>query len=79
MRAGASRRPLAVVRCPEGIAGEQFFRSMARCVVRGNSHRRGAGQPYLAIDGADGLIAMAQCRDELHAWGAAEADPLHPD
>jgi bifunctional non-homologous end joining protein LigD len=38
------------------------------------------GQPYLAIDDADGLIAMAQISAiELHAWGAGEADPLRPD
>jgi bifunctional non-homologous end joining protein LigD len=38
------------------------------------------GQPYLVIDDADGLIAMAQISAiELHPWGATEADPLHPD
>ena len=39
-----------------------------------------AGSPYVALDDADGLIAMAQMSAiELHAWGAREADPLHPD
>ena len=34
----------------------------------------------MALDDADGLIAMAQMSAiELHAWGAREADPLHPD
>jgi bifunctional non-homologous end joining protein LigD len=39
-----------------------------------------SGQPYLAIDDADGLVAMAQMSAiELHPWGAPEGDPLHPD
>ena len=36
--------------------------------------------PFLAIDGLQGLVAMVQMAAiELHAWGATEADPLHPD
>jgi len=78
---GLAHRPLAVVRCPEGIGGEHFFQK------HGHGHlpdaiRTGeaARQPYLAIDDVHGLIAMAQISAiELHAWGAPEADPLHPD
>jgi bifunctional non-homologous end joining protein LigD len=78
---GLARRPLAIVRCPEGIAGEHFFQkhsrgTMPRAVREGEAERA----PYLAIDDADGLVAMAQMSAiELHAWGATEADPLHPD
>jgi bifunctional non-homologous end joining protein LigD len=78
---GLARRPLAVVRCPAGIGGEQFFQkhghgAMPPAIRDGNA----AGSPYLAIDDADGLVAMAQMSAiELHAWGAAEADALHPD
>jgi bifunctional non-homologous end joining protein LigD len=69
------------VRCPDGIQGEQFFQK------NGHGHlplqiREGtvSGAPYLAIDDADGLVAMAQMSAiELHAWGAAETNPLHPD
>jgi bifunctional non-homologous end joining protein LigD len=78
---GLAHRPLAIVRCPEGIAGEHFFQK------RGHGHlpsqiREGeaAGSPYLAIDGLQGLLALAQMSAiELHPWGASEADPLHPD
>ncbi|HUN43191.1 MAG TPA: DNA ligase D [Acetobacteraceae bacterium] len=78
---GLAHRPLAVVRCPEGIAGEHFFQK------HGHGHLPDAirtgeagGQPYLAIDDVHGLIAMAQVSAiELHAWGAPEADPQHPD
>jgi bifunctional non-homologous end joining protein LigD len=76
-----ARRPLAVVRCPEGIGGEHFFQKHGRgalpsAIRQGEAER----QPYLAIDDADGLTAMAQISAiELHAWGAPEADPLCPD
>jgi bifunctional non-homologous end joining protein LigD len=78
---GIAHRPLSIVRCPDGIAGERFFQK------NGHGHlphqiREGAvsGQPYLAIDDLDGLVALTQMSAiELHPWGAAEADPLHPD
>ena len=76
-----THRPLAIVRCPEGIAGEHFFQK------RGHGHlphqireAEADGSPYLSIDGLDGLIALTQMSAiELHPWGASEADPLHPD
>ena len=78
---GLTHRPLAIVRCPEGIAGEHFFQK------RGHGHlphqireAEADGSPYLVIDGLDGLIALTQMSAiELHPWGASEADPLHPD
>jgi bifunctional non-homologous end joining protein LigD len=78
---GLAHRPLAVVRCPTGIAGEHFFQKHGHGALP-SFIRTGAaeGSPYLAIDDADGLVAMAQMSAiELHAWGAAEADLLHPD
>jgi bifunctional non-homologous end joining protein LigD len=78
---GLARRPLAIVRCPEGIGGEHFFQkhghsAMPAAIRTGEA----GGQPYLAIDDTDGLIAMAQMSAiELHAWGASEQEPLHPD
>ncbi|HVC60800.1 MAG TPA: non-homologous end-joining DNA ligase [Acetobacteraceae bacterium] len=78
---GLARRPLAIVRCPEGIAGEHFFQKHARGTLPdGIRSGEASGAPYLAIDDVRGLIAMAQISAiELHAWGATEADPLHPD
>jgi bifunctional non-homologous end joining protein LigD len=78
---GLAHRPLAIVRCPEGIAGEHFFQKHGRGTLP-SSIREGEADrsPYLAIDDVDGLIGMAQISAiELHAWGASEADPLHPD
>ena len=78
---GLVDRPLSILRCPDGISGEQFFQK------NGHSHLpapiregRAGSQPFLAIDDADGLFAMAQMSAiELHAWGAPESDPQRPD
>ena len=78
---GLARRPLAIVRCPEGIGGEHFFQKHGHGTLP-SAIRQGEAesQPFLAIDNADGLIAMAQISAiELHAWGASEANPTHPD
>ncbi|MDQ2802857.1 MAG: non-homologous end-joining DNA ligase, partial [Pseudomonadota bacterium] len=78
---GLVRRPLAIVRCPQGIGGQQFFQKRAHGSLPPQVRDGEAGDsPYLAIDDADGLFAMTQMSAiELHAWGANEADPLHPD
>jgi len=78
---GLAHRPLAIVRCPEGIGGEHFFQKHGHgALPDGIRSGEAVGAPYLAIDDVHGLIAMAQISAiELHAWGATEADPLHPD
>ena len=76
-----AHRPLALVRCPEGIAGEHFFQKHARPGFPPQIRAGEAdGAPFLAIDDVDGLLACAQVSAiELHAWGAGGDDPLHPD
>ncbi|WP_428491098.1 DNA ligase D [Rhodopila sp.] len=78
---GLARRPLAIVRCPEGIDGEHFFQKHGHGTMPPGVRDGAADKaPYLAIDGLAGLMAMAQMSAiELHVWGAAEADALHPD
>jgi len=76
-----AHRPLAVLRAPDGVHKEQFFQKHAHGhmppQIREGS---AAGAPYLAIDDANGLVAMAQMSAiELHPWGASERDPTHPD
>ena len=76
-----AHRPLAIVRCPDGIGGEHFFQKRGRGLLP-PAVREGeaASSPYLAIDDAAGLVSLAQIAAiELHPWGAAEADALHPD
>jgi bifunctional non-homologous end joining protein LigD len=78
---GLAHRPLAIVRCPEGVAGEHFFQKHGHGTLPPGIRDGTADKaPYLAIDGLQGLVAMAQMSAiELHVWGATEANPLHPD
>jgi bifunctional non-homologous end joining protein LigD len=78
---GIAGRPLAILRCPDGVAGEQFFQKNRGSFLP-PSVRDGVAvkQPYLAIDDVAGLVALTQMSTiELHSWGASEADPAHPD
>jgi bifunctional non-homologous end joining protein LigD len=76
-----ANRPLAFVRCPDGIEGEHFFQKhkgpgFPAAIEYGEAD----GAPYLFIRDAQGLQACAQMSAiELHGWGAALDDPLHPD
>jgi bifunctional non-homologous end joining protein LigD len=78
---GIARRPLALVRCPDGIGGQHFFQKHEMKGFPAALRAADAdGAPYIALDDAAGLAAMAQLAAiELHVWGATEADPLHPD
>ena len=78
---GIAHRPLAITRCPEGIDGEHFFQKHGHGAMPPGIREGVADKaPYLVIDNLQGLVAMAQMSAmELHAWGATEADPLHPD
>ncbi len=76
-----AHRPLALVRCPDGIAGQHFFQKHGKPGFP-SEIRAGEvdGAPYLVIDDITGLVACAQVAAiELHAWGATEAEPLRPD
>ncbi len=79
---GIARRPLSVLRCPDGISGrETFFQKNGHGIMPGAIREGSASQqPYLVIDDVEGLVALAQMSAlELHTWGASEADPTHPD
>jgi bifunctional non-homologous end joining protein LigD len=74
-------RPLALVRCPEGVEGEHFFQKNGRPGFPAQIRAGEAdGAPWLAIDDVAGLVACAQVAAiEIHAWGAGGGDQLHPD
>lgn len=78
---GIAERPLALVRCPEGIAGEYFFQKHANRGMPAGLHEGShEGAPYLALEDTPGLLACAQMAAiELHGWGSTLADPGHPD
>ena len=75
-------RPLALVRCPDGVGGhQQFFQKHAMPGQSSAVHAAAfEGHPYLFVDDAAGLAALAQMAAiELHSWGAAMTDPGRPD
>ena len=75
-------RPVSVVRAPDGIEGQHFFQ---RHLHKGMAHVRsikveGENEPYLCIDGIDGLVELAQAAVlEIHPWGARKSDPETPE
>jgi bifunctional non-homologous end joining protein LigD len=76
-------RPLSILRAPDGIDGQLFFQ---RHAMRGQSPLigsvtvQGQAKPYLRIDDAPALAALAQIAVvELHPWGARADAPDIPD
>jgi bifunctional non-homologous end joining protein LigD len=77
-------RPLALVRCPDGIAQKCFFQKAAwKGIHRSISVLRNpgeGGEEVLAIHDLDGLIALAQAGTlEIHPWGSTIDDLDRPD
>ncbi|MCK0208535.1 DNA ligase D [Starkeya koreensis] len=75
-------RPLALLRCPDGIVEACFFqkhswRGMNKAIKVSNDTD---GEELLHIDDLDGLIALVQSGAlEIHPWGATLADIERPD
>jgi bifunctional non-homologous end joining protein LigD len=71
------KRPISLVRCPEGIEGERFFQRHAMkgmseaikevAIAGGESKKK-----YLYIDDAEGLFGLVQIGTlEIHDWGVS--------
>ena len=78
---GLAGRPLALVRCPDGFAGQQFFQKHAmKGMQRQFREADQDGAPYLTFDEPDGFVAAAQMGAlELHSWGSPANDAGHAD
>lgn len=78
-------RPLALLRCPEGIDGPRFFQKNAWKGM--NAHIRTLDDPatdtvehLIGIHDLDGLMGLVQSAAlEIHPWGAACRDWERPD
>ena len=75
------RRPISLVRCPQGRAKKCFFQkhdagSFGDAVKHvGIREKDGHEEPYLYIDTADGLMTCVQMGTiEFHGWGARIED-----
>ncbi|MFJ2547559.1 DNA ligase D [Pseudomonas sp. NPDC087612] len=77
------RRPVALVRAPDGLAGELFFqKNAAQLNIPGlESHAKAeAGQALMIIDQARTLLGAVQMNTlELHTWNATAKDFDKPD
>jgi len=76
-------RPVALVRAPDGIAGELFFQKNAeRLAIPGITtlDKKVTGQPVMLINNAEALIGAVQMSTvELHTWNATTIDLDKPD
>lgn len=78
-------RPLALVRCPEGIDGQRFFqkhpwKGLDKNILQVADPKEKDEAPYLAIRDLDGLIALVQgAALEIHPFGATLANWERPD
>ncbi|MCU6455689.1 DNA ligase D [Sphingomonas sp. A2-49] len=73
----AGRRPVSLVRCPQGRAKACFFQKHDAGSFGDDVHhvdvteKDGSVQPYLYVDDADGLVACVQMGTiEFHGWGS---------
>jgi bifunctional non-homologous end joining protein LigD len=76
-------RPVALVRAPDGIAGELFFQKNAErlaipCMT--TLDKALTGQPIMIINNAEALIGAVQMSTvELHTWNATSDNLDKPD
>ncbi|HEX8593442.1 MAG TPA: DNA ligase D [Pseudomonas sp.] len=80
-----SNRPVALLRCPDGVAGEQFFQKHAERLKIPNIKQLKPGLDpgharLMEIDTVQALVGAAQMGTiELHRWGATSDRIETPD
>jgi bifunctional non-homologous end joining protein LigD len=79
-------RPLSMVRCPDGIAGQCFFQKHHAATLGGNvravpiREKDGGSEEYVYVDSVEGVLDLVQMNVlEFHPWGARIEDIEHPD
>ena len=79
------KRPISLVRCPEGIEGERFFqrhamKGMSKAIKQVPIAGGESKKPYLYIDDEEGLFGLIQISTlEIHDWGVSLAHVSEPD
>jgi bifunctional non-homologous end joining protein LigD len=74
-------RPLALLRCPEGIEGQCFFQKHAAAGLisdRIKRHKDQEGEELIYVEDLEGLLTLVQAGVlEIHAWGSTIDDVEH--
>ncbi|MGV8941046.1 MAG: DNA ligase D [Lysobacter sp.] len=80
------RRPLSLLRCPQGVQGACFFQKHHADSLGERVHavpirdKDGDKADYVYIEDVNGLLELVQMNTlELHPWGARIEDVEHPD
>lgn len=79
------RRPLSLVRCPDGAQGECFFQkhhsdALGKSVLAISLRQKSGNEDYLYIEGLAGLLELVQMNSlEFHPWGSRVEAPEKPD
>jgi bifunctional non-homologous end joining protein LigD len=79
------RRPISLVRCPEGIDQEHFFqrhamKGMSKAIKQFPIPGGESKKPYLYIDDEEGLFGLVQIGTlEIHDWGVSLDHISEPD
>jgi bifunctional non-homologous end joining protein LigD len=80
-----ARRPISLVRCPDGIDGEHFFqrhamKGMSKAIKEIPIPGGESKKKYLYIDDAAGLFGLVQIGTlEIHDWGVSLPKVSEPD
>jgi bifunctional non-homologous end joining protein LigD len=73
----AVKRPISLVRCPDGIDGQRFFqrhamKGMSKAIKEIAIAGGESKEPYLYIDDEEGLFGLVQIGTlEIHDWGVS--------
>ncbi|PPT75022.1 DNA ligase D [Xanthomonas arboricola pv. populi] len=80
-----ARRPLSLLRCPDGAGGDCFFqkhegRHLGTHIKAIPLQQKSGTEDYIYVEDAAGLLELVQMNTlELHPWGAQIDDAEHPD
>jgi bifunctional non-homologous end joining protein LigD len=80
-----ARRPLSLVRCPDGVTGQRFFQKhvmpgTSPAVKRTPVPMKDGVEDYIMIEDAAGLVALVQMSVlEFHPWGSTIDNLEKPD
>jgi bifunctional non-homologous end joining protein LigD len=81
-----ARRPLSLLRCPDGLKGQCFFQKHHADTLGAGVHavpireKGGGSDDYLYVEDIEGVLDLVQMNAlELHPWGSRIDDIEHPD